>query len=402
MRSSDPRRLVALDGVRAIAALSVLVFHVWLYRADRPRGTRPELLDQVLFHANTGLICFFVLSGYLLYRAFARAALTGAQGVAIGPFARRRIARIIPAYWVCGAVSLALFWVVGYDDLTPAPHELPLYALLLHNYSAETIGGLNPVTWTLCVEMAFYALLPLVGWAALRLGPRRVSAQVALVVALIAVSPVWNVVVLEQGWGSLAERALPAFLAAFGAGMLVAVWVEWRAAGGRCRRSSLGSRATAALVAGAALVVVGDAVVHENGWWLRDGIFSGGLLRPSAQAQALGHLGAATGFALLVAAAAAGSGPAVRWLSWRPLAAVGVISYGVYLWHVPLLLVVREAGLLPVALVPRLLVVLAMSLAAAAASWRWVERPWIERRPAARGEPRRLPAGAKTAAEPAR
>ena len=401
MVSSDPRRLVALDGVRAIAALSVLVFHVWLYRADRPRGERTELLDQVLFHANVGLICFFVLSGYLLYRAFARAALTGADGVALGPYARRRIARIMPAFWVCGALSLALFWVVGYDDLTPAPHELPLYALLLHNYSAETIGGLNPVTWTLCVEMAFYALLPLVGWAALRLGPRRIGAQIVLVVALMAVSPAWNVLVAAQGWGGVHERALPAYLASFGAGMLVAVWAEWRRAGAR-ERSPLGAWATAALVAAAAIVVAGDAVWHENGWWVRGGIFDDGLLRPRMQAAALGHLGPATGFALLVAAAAAGSGPAVRWLSWRPLAGVGVVSYGLYLWHVPLLLVVREAGLLPAPLAPRLLVVLAISLAAAAASWRWVERPWVERRPAARGEPRRRPAGATTAAEPAR
>jgi len=101
-----------LDGIRAIAALSVVCFHVWLYRVDRPHGRRTELLDQVLFHANAGLICFFVLSGYLLYGAFARAALTGAQGIAIGSYLRRRAARIVPAAWACGAGSLILYWAV--------------------------------------------------------------------------------------------------------------------------------------------------------------------------------------------------------------------------------------------------------------------------------------------------
>lgn len=389
-----------LDGVRAIAALAVICFHVWLYRLDRPHGDRTELLDQVLANASTGLICFFVLSGYLLYDAFARAALTGGPAVAIVPYLRRRAARILPAYWVCGAGCLVLYAAVGYRSITPSAHELPVYALFLQNYSLSTMGRLNPVMWTLGVEMAFYALLPLVGWLALRLGPGRIRAQVVLVLALIAVSPAWDLVVLEQGWNTVAERALPAYVGCFGLGMLVAVWARWRRSGERAR-GQLGALATAALVAAAVLVVAGDGIWHENGWWLHEGIFSQSFLRPSVQLEALGHLGEAAGFALLIAAAACGSGPAVAWLGWRPLAALGVISYGLYLWHVPLLIAMREAGLLPEALAPRLLVVLAVSIAAAAASWRWIERPWIERRSMAqRGQQRRLAARA-AAAEPA-
>lgn len=390
--------MVRLDGVRAIAALSVLCFHVWLYRVDRPQGARTELLDQVLFHTNVGLICFFVLSGYLLYGAFARAALAGGPAVALGPYVRRRAARIVPAAWVCGAACLVLYWAVGYHAITPSALELPVHALFLQNYSPSTMGRLNPVMWTLAVEVAFYALLPLVGWVALRLGPRRIGAQVTLVVALIAVSPAWNILVLTRDWASVGERALPAFLGSFGMGMLVAVWGQHRQARGRSR-GQLGPWATAALLAGATALVVGDAMWHENGWWLREGIFGESFLRPRVQLELVGHLGAATGFALLVAAAAWGSGPAVGWLGWRPLAALGAISYGLYLWHLPLLLVMRQAGLLPGALVPRLLVVLAVTVIAAAASWRWIERPCIERRWAGRGERRRTPARAGAVAE---
>ena len=392
------RRVARLDGVRAIAALSVACFHVWLYRTDRPHGTRTELLDQVLFNASAGLICFFVLSGYLLYGAFARAALTGGRCVAAGPYLRRRAARIVPAAWACGAVSLVLYWAVGYHTITPSASELPLYALFLQNYSPATMGRLNPVMWTLSVEVAFYALLPLVGWIALRLGPRRFAAQVTLVVALIALSPAWNVYVLAQGWDAVAQRALPAYLGSFGMGMLVALWMARRHASGR-EHAHLGPWTTAALLAAATVVVVGDAMWSENGWWLQHGIFAESVLRPRVQRELVGQLGAAAGFALLIAAAGGGSGPAVAWLGWRPLAALGMISYGLYLWHLPLLLVMRHAGLLPTALAPRLLVVLAVSVAAAAASWRWIERPCIERRWVAGAERRRIKARAATAVE---
>jgi peptidoglycan/LPS O-acetylase OafA/YrhL len=395
-----PRRVVRLDGVRAIAALSVVFFHVWLYRADRPHGPRTELLDQVLFYASNGLICFFVLSGYLLYGAFARAALTGGDGVALGPYLRRRAARIVPAAWVCGAGCLVLYHAVGYGAITPSADELPFFALFLQNYSLETMGRLNPVTWTLGVEIAFYAVLPLIGWLALRIGPRRVRAQVLLVFALIAITPVWNLLVLERGWDAVAAKALPAYLGSFGIGMLVAVWARWRSSGGRVR-GSVSPAATAVLVVGAVLVIVADATWAQNGWWLKDGIFSSHWLRPSVQVAILGHLGMATGFALLIGAAACGSGPAAAWLGWRPLAALGTISYGLYLWHLPLLIVAREAGLLPGALAPRALVVLALSVAAASASWRWIERPWIEHRWVRRGERPRLPARPATAAESA-
>ena len=395
------RRVARLDGVRAIAALSVLFFHVWLYRTERPHGRRTELLDQVFFHASGGLICFFVLSGYLLYGPFARAALTRGPAVAIGPYARRRAARIVPAYWVCGAGCLILYSAVGFHAITPAAHELPAFALFLHNYSLATMGDLNPVMWTLGVEAAFYALLPLVAWAALRLVPARLGPQLALVGALIAVTPVWDVVVLlAQDGDALLNRALPAYLGSFGLGMLVAVWAHARAAGGGSPRR-LGPGLTAGLIAAAAVVLIGDAMWEENGWWLRAGIFQDGLLRPEVQATLVGHLWVASAFALLVAGAACGSGPAVRWLGWRPLAAIGTVSYGLYLWHLPLLLVMDRAGLLPAALVGRLVVVLAVSLAAAAASWRFVERPWLEGRADRRAAGAPLPRQPRPAAEPA-
>src|SRR3954465_9507770 len=94
-------RTAGLDGLRTVAALSVLCFHAWLYGFDHPYAiTRDSVFDRVMFEMRLGLVFFFVLSGYLLYRAYARAALTGAGRVDVRRYARRRVARIVPAYWL--------------------------------------------------------------------------------------------------------------------------------------------------------------------------------------------------------------------------------------------------------------------------------------------------------------
>src|SRR3954447_24301200 len=71
-------RTAGLDGLRAVAALSFLCLHVCLCGQPAPDSpTRSGLLDRVVFEFRLGLVFFFVLSGYLLYRAFAGASLRG-------------------------------------------------------------------------------------------------------------------------------------------------------------------------------------------------------------------------------------------------------------------------------------------------------------------------------------
>src|SRR5919198_5058074 len=95
------RRAAGLDGLRAVAALSVVCFHVWLYRFPDPTHVqRTGVLDDVMSDFRLGLILFFVLSGYLLYCAFARAALRRDGRVDLGLYIRRRAARILPAYYL--------------------------------------------------------------------------------------------------------------------------------------------------------------------------------------------------------------------------------------------------------------------------------------------------------------
>ncbi len=381
------RRDQALDGLRALAALSVLAFHVWLYRVDRPQtGDARGPLDHALFEMNLGLVCFFVLSGFLLYRGFARAALGGERRADTRRYAVRRMARIVPAYYVCLAGCLILFALVGYDAITPQAGELPVFLVFGQNFSMSTIMQANPVTWTLAVEVAFYIVLPLIGALAFVLGPRRIGLQAAMLVGLIAVTVRWNHVVIDNGWNDIARKALPAYIGHFALGMLVALWIEHRRLAGR---DALGAGATAVLAALGAAIVIGLATVHETAFQM------GGTRL------VLGNLPAALGFALIIAAVTAGRGRSVGWLAAPPLAAIGVVSYGIYLWHLPLLLVIRQAGALPEPLLPRMLVVLTASITAGWLSWRLVEAPAIgwasaRTRRGVRGAP------AQTAPAPAR
>src|SRR3954454_8396402 len=229
-----PSRNDALDELRALAALVVLTFHVWLYRVGDAPGPRRTIEDHLLFQGNLGLICFFVLSGYLLYRSFARASLTGRRAD-LGGYVRRRVARIVPAYYACVLGCLLLFAIVGYSDTLPPSSGLPLFAVFGENYSMDTLMKIDPVMWTLCVEASFYVLLPLLWLAAFLLGPRRVAYQAAVLAGLVAVTAFWNQVFHEHHLGPIASKALPAYIGHFALGMLVALWIERRrlAGGGR-------------------------------------------------------------------------------------------------------------------------------------------------------------------------
>ena len=87
---------------------------------------------------------------------------------------------------------------------------------------------------------------------------------------------------------------------------------------------------------------------------------------------------AAVAFAAVIASLVLGTGAGARWMGWRPLAWMGEITYGFYLWHIPLLVFARGTGVLPEGIVLGL-VVLPVAIAFGAASWYWIERPLMQR-----------------------
>jgi peptidoglycan/LPS O-acetylase OafA/YrhL len=360
--SRHDRRSAGLDGVRGLAALSVFAFHIWLYGA---KGSKSDLSAQVFNEFRVGLFCFFVLSGYLLYGAFARAARRQAGEVPMRRYLLRRGARILPAYYVSLIGSLILLEAVAGSPDVRMPDEsgFTLFFFFAQNYSGSTIMKLNPVTWTLCLEVAFYVLLPVLGAFAYHLAKGRRGPQVALLGGLVVLGLTWNVVGYLDAWNQPATKALPAYLPYFAAGMLLSLLVEARREDGR--PLTLSAWPTAAVM------LTGVGLVLGNGWW--HATSPGPAHDPLIVA--LHDLPAGIGFALVILAVVAGRGISLGWLRSRPLAELGVISYGFYLWHVPLILFVKEmAADTPTALELAALVS-PLALAAGTASWLWVERP---------------------------
>lgn len=383
------RRAAGLDGLRGIAALCVFLVHIWIY-TQPSRPPRDDFWDYLTFELRLSVVFFFVLSGFLLFRDFARAAVRREGPADSLGYAARRVARIVPAYYVALAGAVLLLWGTSTDGFRAiAPEELGLFALFSHNYSADTLLRFNPVLWTLALEVAFYVVLPFIGMAAYRLGGvRRTSLLLGL---LVAAGIAYNALVHYGEWGKVAAYALPSYLPYFALGMMLSLGLESSLAR-RGRRPEVGSLATLALMG------AGFALVALDGYW------HASTLEPAGDA-AIGifqDLPAGFGFAAVIAAAAFGHGPAVEWTRFRPFVYVGIVSYGFYLWHVPLILFVKRLGLLPENFFAATAVALPVALAVAALSWHAMERPvlrWAARRTRSRREPVR-PARAEARTAP--
>jgi peptidoglycan/LPS O-acetylase OafA/YrhL len=358
------RRNAAVDGLRAVAALSVVGYHAWLYTTPAINTAHIHGFgSQAMHELRLGLVLFFVLSGFLLYQPWVRSALSGGREPRLRAYLVRRAARILPAYYLAVLGSIALLWGLrGAPGVRLPPADgLWTFAVFAQNLSDATVLKLDPPLWTLAVEVSFYLLLPVLGWLALRTRGSGRAGQLAVPLAFLLAGVAYNRAIFAPGPSVLwPTKVLPAMAPYFAAGMLAAVLVEGRTAG---------RGVTRALLVGGALLVVGD------GWWAANGATHGSH---SIWLHMLRDLPAAAGFACIIAGVARSLHP--PWvLRTRPVAWTGRISYGVYLWHVPLLLFLRAHHALALSVPGALVIVLPLTLAVAALSWHLVERPLQER-----------------------
>ena len=149
-------RLPGLDGLRALAALAVFGVHYnQIIDVDLQAG--PVDFYLLLANGEYGVALFFVLSGFLLSQPFWKSIIQGGAWPATGAYVIRRVARIMPAYYLALTVLIVL---AGYWRYPQAWADILLHYSFLFNYAEFSIFSINPPFWTLAVEVQFYCLLP--------------------------------------------------------------------------------------------------------------------------------------------------------------------------------------------------------------------------------------------------
>jgi peptidoglycan/LPS O-acetylase OafA/YrhL len=364
----DDRRLVGIEGMRAIAALSVLVYHVWLGAKLPPSGAVSGVdlgvFSQFFWHLQAGVTLFFVLSGFLLYRPYVAASLRGEAPPSLRGYLVNRALRVLPAYWAILAFTAVAF----HRQLLHAPANLLTQVFLLQIYVPHFVdSGIVPA-WSLAVEVTFYLLLPLLGGALVRrlvrrgVGPVRaafVPAAVLFVVGLAA-----KAIRHRYGLGIVGETALPVRADWFSFGMALAVVrVLWEDG-----RVTFGRREGVAAGAGAVALLAAAALLHQQ-----ELVSPIGIETPIAAACAL----------CLGLVVFGGRSPLVRFLTWPPVFLIGIASYSVFLWQFPIMqwlssedwTLAGRGGF-----VANLALVAGLTLAASAVTYRYVERPALRRK----------------------
>jgi peptidoglycan/LPS O-acetylase OafA/YrhL len=185
------------DGVRGIAAVSIVIVHVWLFTGGFG-GFGDSLGNRAVVRLDGMVSIFFVLSAFLLYRPMIAHRTGGPGAPRVGDYARRRFLRIYPAYWLALTVLAIVPGLFGvFSSHWPAFYSLvvnlnPLYDSSVCPAAHSFACGL-PQSWTLTTEMSFYMLLPLYALLTARLARNRpvvswVRIELILLVALASLS----------------------------------------------------------------------------------------------------------------------------------------------------------------------------------------------------------------------
>ena len=376
------RHFALFDALRAVAVGLVLLIHLGHFSGTNG-GTWYGLFTS---RGNLGVTIFFLISGFLLYRPWVVEQLGGPPAPSTGVYARRRVLRILPAYWL--ALTVLAVWP-GLTDVFS--RDFWVYYGLFNSYHIAWMLRGIPVTWSLSVEVAFYAALPLLaallGRATRGCSRRRlVVTQLGLLLALGAASVAFRSWVWIDGRHHL-PWTLPCLFLWFALGMGLAVVSaalegrEDRWAPTRWVREH-----------GDAIWLLAAFSFVAAAFW--PGLPRGMSHRPDLAAYTAEHLLYAWIALLLmlpVAFGEDGPGRVRRALASPGLAWLGRISYGIFLWHYPLTRAFAALGGLDwipgQPFLSLTLSVLPVSILCGWASYRFVEQPAMRLRGSRRPGP---------------
>lgn len=345
-----PFRIAGLDGIRALAVATVVVFH---------------LLPGVLVGGYLGVDIFFVVSGFLITTLLLREREATGR-ISLRAFWARRARRLLPALAALLLVCCGAALLVGGDVLVGLGAQVLgavtfssnwLFIAAGSSYFDETVPELFRNLWSLAVEEQFYLVWPILLVVVLARLPR--WAKLLAIGALAIASAVWMGVVHSPVDPTRVYYGTDTHAFGLAIGAFLAVLALGRGLAGRPTRWALGiagALAVAALVA-LSIVLAGDLTATYRGGLALVAVLS----------------------AVAIAALLVPGSPVARVLDLAPIRWVGARSYGIYLWHWPLFVLLGSAlptwpreglaawGLGGIALV--------VTLLAAALSYRFVEQP---------------------------
>ena len=379
------------DGLRAIAAIAVLVHHAGFATGYSGSGR----FGQLSAHGDAGVSIFFLISGFLLYRPFVNAHLSGRTPTSADRFWWRRALRIFPGYWIA-VITIYLVFGFGKGTLN-SPGDFFAYFGLTQIYdTTRFFSGVNQA-WSLATEVSFYLFIPLYAMAIRRIARRwpmkRVRIEVYGLITLVVVCVVWRLAwfIYDPYWQRYGAGSAPTKTAPF-AGLATQYWLP-------------SHFDLFALGMGLALLSVWVArqhtvprVIERIGrvpelWWALAAatyvFVSAGVGLPRNLVVLTGTeyfirqtLYGLTGLFLLIPAVFGDQqrGLVRRFLRWAPIAYIGLVSYGVYLWHQAWLGYAREdwlgyKDLFQGPIVAVMAIAMAYALLTATASYYLVERP---------------------------
>jgi peptidoglycan/LPS O-acetylase OafA/YrhL len=310
---SGRARLAGLDGIRGLAALYVVVNHVFLRAFPGGRAHHAPLWAGCFIYGRFAVVVFIVLSGFSLALAPAR---HGWRLDAVARFAQRRARRIMPPYWAALAFSLAVAWLI-----VPQPgHGVPdAKSVFVNGLLVQNIVGAhspNAAFWSIAVEAQLYLAFPLLLLMVRDWGAVAMVAIVALVVTAVGIFGPWLPRV-----DTFVIQSPPDLAALFAVGVLAAGIVR--------ADSTRRSWPWPALAAAAAMPVV--VIVWSQGsvWTLAHLYWVDLALGPAVAC-------------LLVGLATGRPARLVHVLDARPLRGLGSFSYSLYLTHAPIVAIVCE------------------------------------------------------------
>lgn len=384
------KRLIGIEGLRGLAAVTVLLGHVSIHMARDVEHAGP--IDSLLNVMGQGLTLFFALSGFLLFRPFASGILDSSRRPSVKKYFTNRALRIYPAYLVilfivCLVIGKAYATTIepgasveGSDETVgyvTDPIVLLSNALMIHTLFPDTVKTGLGVSWTLTVELVFYLILPLLAYVAYRLTGRR--QQLAPLFALIPPVVVLGIGILGKLWvGAVLAGSNPAesFYLKWGG--------NWTAV---LARSFVAHADLFAFGMFAALIYV----MLEKGRidnkliplirWVGMGLGLAVILFAGRSEHAdSGFAFAAAALILFVVLPSRAHKPGLlaRALELLPIRYVGVVSYSLYLWHIPVIWVLVDLGVTlpatPLGFWGNALMTFAASMALAALTYELVEK----------------------------